>query len=223
MCQLGDRLRSRANDDLQPVPDRRLARHHPGRAPRIRDPDRPLHAATQLPGLSGRQLRRPPSRQRASRRAACGLLIRAIRYADDALQMPPDGHGDRSSCGGQGRQIPIGQRTQELCIRIALGAQTRVVLSVVRQQGALLALIGGVVGIGVAVGVTRGLSFFLFGVSPLGPLTFGAAAMALPAPDWWRGTSRHGARRGDPIVALRAGEDVEAPNDTGTLEARARL
>jgi putative ABC transport system permease protein len=99
----------------------------------------------------------------------------------------------------------VSQRTQELGIRIALGAQTGDVLSMVVRQGALLALIGVVVGIGVALGVTRGLSFFLFDVSPFDPLTFGAVAIALlvaglvatyfPA---------RRATRVDPIVALRA-------------------
>jgi hypothetical protein len=58
----------------------------------------------------------------------------------------------------------VSQRTQELGIRMALGARGRDVLSMVVRQGGLLALIGVVVGVGVALGVTRSLSFFLFGV-----------------------------------------------------------
>jgi ABC-type antimicrobial peptide transport system permease subunit len=73
----------------------------------------------------------------------------------------------------------VSQRTQELGIRMALGAQTRDVLRMVVRQGTLLALVGVVVGIGIALGVTRGLSRFLFGVSPFDPITYSSAAVAL--------------------------------------------
>ena len=46
---------------------------------------------------------------------------------------------------------------------------------------AVLALVGIVVGIGIALVVTRGLAFFLFGVSPFDPLTFGAVTVLLVA------------------------------------------
>jgi putative ABC transport system permease protein len=99
----------------------------------------------------------------------------------------------------------VSQRTQELGIRMALGAQTRDVLSMVVRQGAILAVIGVLVGILVALGVTRSLSFFLFGVSPFDPLTFGAVAVALLASGLI--ATYFPARRAtkvDPIVALRA-------------------
>jgi ABC-type antimicrobial peptide transport system permease subunit len=99
----------------------------------------------------------------------------------------------------------VTQRTQELGIRMSLGAQRRNVMSMVVRQGTILALIGIVVGTGLALGVTRGLSRFLFGVSPFDPTTFsgvavvlfcaGLAATFFPA---------RRATRVDPVVALRA-------------------
>jgi len=73
----------------------------------------------------------------------------------------------------------VSQRTQELGIRMALGAQTRDVLAMVVRQGTVLALIGVILGTGIALGVTRGLSRFLFGVSPFDPITYSSAAVAL--------------------------------------------
>jgi len=99
----------------------------------------------------------------------------------------------------------VSQRTQELGIRMALGARGRDVLSMVVRQGAVLALIGVVIGIGVALGVTRSLSFFLFGVSPFDPLTFGAVAVVLLGAGLV--ATYFPARRAtkvDPMIALRA-------------------
>jgi len=62
---------------------------------------------------------------------------------------------------------------------MALGAQTRDVMAMVVRQGTVLALIGVVLGTGIALGVTRGLSRFLFGVSPFDPITYSSAAVAL--------------------------------------------
>jgi putative ABC transport system permease protein len=98
----------------------------------------------------------------------------------------------------------VSQRTQEMGIRIALGAQPKNVLSLVVRQGMVIALIGVVVGTGIALGVTRGLSRFLFGVSPFDPVAFGVVAVTLllsgiaatylPA---------RRATRVDPVTALR--------------------
>ena len=99
----------------------------------------------------------------------------------------------------------VSQRTQELGIRMALGARGRDVLSMVVRQGGLLALIGVVLGVGVALGVTRSLSFFLFGVSPFDPLTFGVvAAVLLGAGLVATYFPARRATKVDPMVALRA-------------------
>jgi putative ABC transport system permease protein len=99
----------------------------------------------------------------------------------------------------------VSQRTQEMGIRIALGAQYRDVVSMVMRQGALLALLGVVLGVVIALGVTRTLAFFLYGVSPFDPLTFAAAALVLLVAGVV--ATFFPARRAtlvDPIIALRA-------------------
>jgi putative ABC transport system permease protein len=73
----------------------------------------------------------------------------------------------------------VAQRTQEMGIRMALGAQRGDVLRLVVRQGAALAGLGVAIGVLVGLGVTRGLSFFLFGVSPFDPLTFSTVGLVL--------------------------------------------
>ncbi len=73
----------------------------------------------------------------------------------------------------------VTQRTRELGIRLALGAQRSNVLSLVIRQGMLLAGIGLGVGTVVAFALTRLMESFLFGVSATDPLTFGGIALLL--------------------------------------------
>jgi len=73
----------------------------------------------------------------------------------------------------------VSQRTRELGIRMSMGAQRGNLMSMVMRQGTALALLGIVIGTGVALFVTRGLSRFLFGVSPFDPVTFASVAMVL--------------------------------------------
>ncbi len=75
----------------------------------------------------------------------------------------------------------VSQRSQEVGIRMALGAQRIDVMRMVIRQGALLASIGILVGIGLASMVTNSLSIFLYGVSPFDPVTFVAVAVILLA------------------------------------------
>jgi putative ABC transport system permease protein len=99
----------------------------------------------------------------------------------------------------------VTQRTQEMGIRMSLGADRGSVMGMVIRQGSVLAFIGIVVGLGLALLVTRGLSFFLFGVNPFDLPTFtsvtlvlfaaGVAATVLPA---------RRATNVDPVVALRS-------------------
>jgi putative ABC transport system permease protein len=73
----------------------------------------------------------------------------------------------------------VQQRTHEIGIRMALGAQRSNVLSLVVGQGVKLAAIGVLIGIAAALGLMRLLTTFLFGVSANDPITFAAASAIL--------------------------------------------
>jgi putative ABC transport system permease protein len=73
----------------------------------------------------------------------------------------------------------VAQRTQEMGIRMALGAREGSVLALVLRQGAALTGIGILVGILAASLVARGMSLWLFGVSPFDAVSFGAAIVIL--------------------------------------------
>jgi putative ABC transport system permease protein len=73
----------------------------------------------------------------------------------------------------------VSQRTRELGIRIALGAQQKDVLRLVLGEGARLTLIGVLLGLAAALGLTQLMRSLLFGVSAIDPLTFVSAAIVL--------------------------------------------
>jgi putative ABC transport system permease protein len=75
----------------------------------------------------------------------------------------------------------VAQRTREIGIRMALGAERRSILRLVVGQGMALVLAAVVVGVLGALAAGRVLSSLLYGVSPRDPLTFGAVAAALSA------------------------------------------
>ncbi|HSW29765.1 MAG TPA: ABC transporter permease [Longimicrobiales bacterium] len=98
----------------------------------------------------------------------------------------------------------VSQRTREIGVRMAMGAEEADVSRMVLRQAGLLAGMGVVVGLAAAAGVTRLMASLLFGVSPLDPVTFGAVAVALSAVALlasWLPARR--AARVDPVVALR--------------------
>jgi putative ABC transport system permease protein len=99
----------------------------------------------------------------------------------------------------------VAQRTRELGIRVALGAQVPDVMKLVLKEGMKFVLIGEVVGLAAAFGLTRLLSTLLFGVTPTDAPTFigvtlmstavGLVACYIPA---------RRATKVDPLVALKA-------------------
>jgi putative ABC transport system permease protein len=98
----------------------------------------------------------------------------------------------------------VQQRTQEIGIRLALGAEARDVRNMVVMQGMRLVLIGVVIGIASAFGLTRLLASFLFGVKPMDPIAFTAIPILLSGVAWlaiWLPALR--ASHLDPVEALR--------------------
>jgi putative ABC transport system permease protein len=73
----------------------------------------------------------------------------------------------------------VNQRTQEIGIRMALGAQVGHILRMVLRQGMFLVLTGVVLGLAASFLVTRLISKLLFQVSATDPLTFGGIALLL--------------------------------------------
>ena len=99
----------------------------------------------------------------------------------------------------------VNQRTQEFGVRLALGATRHQIYRLVLSQGSKLAALGIVVGLALALAVTRLLSSFLYGVSPFDPVTFIGVPVLLTLVALlacWLPARR--ATRVDPIVALRA-------------------
>jgi putative ABC transport system permease protein len=98
----------------------------------------------------------------------------------------------------------VAQRTQEIGIRMALGARHTDVLAMVVRHGAVLAGIGLAVGLGGALALSRLLSSLLFQVSPTDPPTFASGTVVLTAVALLAAAlpARRAART-DPMVALR--------------------
>jgi ABC-type antimicrobial peptide transport system permease subunit len=98
----------------------------------------------------------------------------------------------------------VSQRIHEMGIRMALGAQKRDLLHLILRQGMTISFMGVVIGVVVALGVTRFMSNLLYGVKPSDPMTFFAVSLVftvvallacyLPA---------RRATKVDPMIALR--------------------
>ena len=99
----------------------------------------------------------------------------------------------------------VQQRTHEMGIRLALGAESTQVRNMVVWQGMRVALLGVGIGIAAAFGLTRLLTTFLFGVTAHDPIAFVAVSVVICAVALigvWLPARR--AARVDPVTALRA-------------------
>jgi putative ABC transport system permease protein len=98
----------------------------------------------------------------------------------------------------------VAQRTREIGVRMALGARRNDVFRMILGQGVRLAGSGVTIGLLVAVGVTRLLTRFLYGVQPIDPVTFAAVPVLLVAVALLACyLPARRATRVDPMIALR--------------------
>src|SRR5262249_31359904 len=97
----------------------------------------------------------------------------------------------------------VGRRTNEIGIRMALGAQGRDVLGLVMKESMMLGGIGIIIGLMVAFSVRGLVQSLLFGLAPTDPLTIGAAVLLLVSVSALAGyLPARRASRVDPLVAL---------------------
>jgi predicted permease len=98
----------------------------------------------------------------------------------------------------------VAQRTREMGIRAALGAEQGQLKRMFVMNGLLLTLVGIVLGMAGALGVTQLLGSLLYGVRPLDPATYGAGALVLVAAAMLASyVPARRAARVDPLLALR--------------------
>ena len=99
----------------------------------------------------------------------------------------------------------VASRTREIGVRMALGARSTQVVRAVLHDAASPVIVGTILGLVAAAGLTRVIASFLFNTAPADPVAFSLATVALIAAGsiaaWL--PARHAARV-DPIRALRA-------------------
>ena len=103
----------------------------------------------------------------------------------------------------------VNQRTQELGVRMALGADSRRILRMVLRQGSILTGVGLAIGLLITLGLAgvagAGIQTVLFGVSPLDPLAYAAVATLIALVSLAASfVPARRATRVDPMIALRA-------------------
>jgi predicted permease len=98
----------------------------------------------------------------------------------------------------------VSQRTSELGIRMALGAQRGNVLWIILREALTVTIIGAAAGLAISLFATKIIASMLFGLSPLDPITlFGAAAILLAVATLAATLPAWRASRTDPMTALR--------------------
>ena len=98
----------------------------------------------------------------------------------------------------------VAQRTREIGIRVALGADPRHVVRLILGHGLALTAIGGGIGLAAAAGAASLVRAYLFGLSPVDPLAYGGGIAVLAASAVlavWIPARRAAAV--DPVIALR--------------------
>jgi putative ABC transport system permease protein len=98
----------------------------------------------------------------------------------------------------------VGQRTQEIGVRLAIGAAPRDVVAMILREGMVLAATGLACGLAGALAATRALASLIFGVTTTDPITFAAVGVTLGGVALLASyVPARGAARVDPMAALR--------------------
>ena len=99
----------------------------------------------------------------------------------------------------------VAQRTREIGVRMAMGAEKSDVSGMVLRQALVLSAGGVLIGLVAAAGLTRLMASLLYGVSPMDPITLGSVSLALSSvavlASWLPARRAAGV---DPVVALRS-------------------